>query len=313
MIEGMSPDHYRDVYAIYCHYVQTSNAIFDRTPKSLEAFAKDLSHSLFACVAKHEEKVIGYGYVHPAFEKEAYDACVEVTIYFQEGPHYGLADPLMDTLIQKCQQADLKWMIACITDTNTSSIAFHRKHGFVQTGQLPSCGLKENTWNGVIWMAKHLQETTNIRIAHNATVVGDVTLEDNVNIWYQAVIRGDLDSVSIGANTNIQDLCMIHTDIGYPVSIGQNVTVGHGAIIHGATIEDEVLVGMGAILMNGCHIGSHSIIGAGALVKEGMQVPQGSIVVGNPAKVIKQVTDQQIEDIRESASHYVQAAKEGLL
>lgn len=143
----------------------------------------------------------------------------------------------------------------------------------------------------------------------NATVYGDVTLHKNVNIWYGSVIRGDSDSIEIDESTNIQDLCVIHTDHGHPVHIGKNVTVGHRAILHGCTIEDEVMVGMGAIVMNGAHIGKHTIIGAGALVTENKQIPENSIVLGSPAKVIKQISPEQIQDILENAKHYVELSK----
>lgn len=143
-----------------------------------------------------------------------------------------------------------------------------------------------------------------------ATVVGDVTLHQNVSVWYGSVIRGDSDSIEIGENSNIQDLSVLHTDHGYPIHIGKNVTIGHRAIVHGCTIEDEVMIGMGAILMNGSKIGKHSIIGAGALIPEGKEIPANSIVVGMPGKVIHQTSEKQIEEILENAKHYVELARE---
>ena len=143
-----------------------------------------------------------------------------------------------------------------------------------------------------------------------ATVVGDVTLHQNVSVWYGSVIRGDSDSIEIGENSNIQDLSVLHTDHGYPIHIGENVTIGHRAIVHGCTIEDEVMIGMGAILMNGAKIGKHSIIGAGALIPEGKEIPANSIVVGMPGKVIHQTSEKQIEEILENAKHYVELARE---
>ncbi|MBP3853943.1 MAG: GNAT family N-acetyltransferase, partial [Erysipelotrichaceae bacterium] len=284
-------------------------------PKPYEQFERELETRIDAypfLVAKHNGQVIGYAGVHPAFEKEAYRQCMEISIYFREGNHYHLADALMERVEQACRDQDIRWLIACITDTNAQSLAFHQRHGYHKTGQLPKCGYKHDQWNGVIWMSKDLSEHKEYYAALNATVVGDVQLEKDVSIWYHAVLRGDSDSIQIGQGTNIQDLCLIHTDAGFPVSVGQRVTIGHAAIVHGATIEDEVLIGMGAVLMNGCHIGSHSIIGANTLIPEGMRVPENSIVVGSPGKVIKTVTNRQIREIKESAEHYIESARKGL-
>ena len=143
-----------------------------------------------------------------------------------------------------------------------------------------------------------------------ATVVGNVTLHQNVSVWYGSVIRGDSDSIEIGENSNIQDLSILHTDHGYPIHIGKNVTIGHRAIVHGCTIEDEVMIGMGAILMNGAKIGKHSIVGAGALIPEGKEIPANSIVVGMPGKIIHQTSEKQVEEILENAKHYVELARE---
>lgn len=143
-----------------------------------------------------------------------------------------------------------------------------------------------------------------------ATVVGNVTLHQNVSVWYGSVIRGDSDSIEIGENSNIQDLSILHTDYGYPIHIGKNVTIGHRAIVHGCTIEDEVMIGMGAILMNGAKIGKHSIVGAGALIPEGKEIPANSIVVGMPGKIIHQTSEKQVEEILENAKHYVELARE---
>lgn len=141
-------------------------------------------------------------------------------------------------------------------------------------------------------------------------VKGNVILGKDVSVWYNAVIRGDSDLIEIADGTNVQDGCVIHVDKGFPVHIGQRVTIGHGAILHGCTIEDEVLIGMGAIVMNGASIGTHSIIGAGALIPENSQIPANSVVVGCPGKVIKQTTDKQIEMIIKNAKQYIEEAKE---
>lgn len=118
-----------------------------------------------------------------------------------------------------------------------------------------------------------MQQAAGVKL-FDATVLGDVILHENANVWYGAVIRGDSDTIEIGKDSNVQDGTIIHTDHGHPVHIGQRVTIGHRAIVHGCTVEDEVMIGMGAIVMNGAKIGKHSIIGAGALVPEGKEIPQ---------------------------------------
>jgi carbonic anhydrase/acetyltransferase-like protein (isoleucine patch superfamily) len=144
--------------------------------------------------------------------------------------------------------------------------------------------------------------------AENATVIGDVTLGRQVGIWFGAVIRADKDRISIGDRSNIQDNCVVHTSKGFPVTIGNDVSVGHGAILHGCTIESQVLVGMGAIVLNGAKIGKNTVIGAGAVVTEGMIVPEGSVVLGVPGKVLKQASDAQKEHILKNAASYVELA-----
>lgn len=128
-------------------------------------------------------------------------------------------------------------------------------------------------------------------IAEGAKVIGNVTMKEFSSIWFNSTVRGDVDKIEIGRYTNIQDNSIIHLDPGFPCSIGDYVTVGHNCIVHGCTIEDHCLIGMGAVIMNGAHIGRGSIIGAGAVVKENMQVPPHSLVVGIPAKVVRQVPE----------------------
>lgn len=147
-------------------------------------------------------------------------------------------------------------------------------------------------------------------IAPNATVIGDVTLTAKVSIWFGAVVRADKDRIIIGEGSNIQDNCVVHTSRGHPVIIGANVSIGHGAILHGCTLGDMVLVGMGAIILNNAKVGSGSIIGAGTLITEKMEVPAGSVVVGIPGKIIKQTTDAQKEHIISNARAYVDLASE---
>ena len=147
-------------------------------------------------------------------------------------------------------------------------------------------------------------------VAGNATIIGDVTIGRNVGIWFGAVVRADKDRIVIGDRSNIQDNCVVHTSIGFPVLIGDDVSVGHGAILHGCTIGSRVLVGMGAIVLNGAKIGDGSVIGAGAVVTEGMDIPERSVVVGVPGKIIKQVSDGQQQHILSNAASYVELAGE---
>lgn len=149
-------------------------------------------------------------------------------------------------------------------------------------------------------------------VAENATLIGSVTVGANSSIWFGAVVRGDSNSITIGARTSVQDLCVFHVDFNCPMTIGNDVTVGHRATIHGATIKDRVLVGMGSIVMNGAVIGEDSIIGAGAIVTENTVVPPGSLILGVPAKVKRAVTDEEKERILLSAKHYAEFAGEYL-
>lgn len=145
-------------------------------------------------------------------------------------------------------------------------------------------------------------------MAPDAVVSDDVVLGENVNIWCGAVLRGDSGKITVGDGTNIQDRCILHEK----TTVGKNCTIGHGAIVHGCTIGDNTLVGMGAIILNGAVIGSNCIIGAGALVTGKMNAPDGSVILGNPAKVVKEVTPEQIADNAHSAQHYVELAEKKL-
>lgn len=147
-------------------------------------------------------------------------------------------------------------------------------------------------------------------VAENATIIGDVILEPKTSVWFGTVIRGDKDTIHVMEGSNLQDNCTLHTDPAHTLTIGKRVTVGHNVVLHGAQIEDEVLIGMGAIILNGAHIGKHSIIGAGALIKEYQVIPENSLVVGCPGRIIKAVSEEQIKDILENAQHYQQLAQE---
>lgn len=142
--------------------------------------------------------------------------------------------------------------------------------------------------------------------------MGDVTVGDESSVWPNAVLRGDMDAIVIGRQSNIQDNCTVHCDEGFPARIGDRVVVGHGAIVHGATIEDEVTVGMGAIVMTGAHVGAGSYIGGGAVLTENLKVPPRSVVVGVPAKVIKATTEELVARTRRGALGYVEAARQQL-
>ena len=143
-------------------------------------------------------------------------------------------------------------------------------------------------------------------LAPGAHVVGDVTLGKDVNIWYNAVVRGNTGSIFIGDGSNVQDNCTLHTDTGHSIHIGRGVSIGHNAVVHGCTVGDNTVVGMGSILLNGSVIGRNCIIGAGALVTGKMNIPDGSIVVGNPARILRQMTDGEIQANRQNAAHYLE-------
>jgi len=137
-------------------------------------------------------------------------------------------------------------------------------------------------------------------------VIGDVELGEGVGIWFGAVLRGDNEPITVGRNTNIQEGAMLHTDPGAPVTIGEGCTIGHHAIVHGCTIGDNSLIGMGATVLNGAKIGNNCLVGANALVTEGKEFPDGSLIVGSPARAIRTLDEQAIEGLKRSAEKYVQ-------
>lgn len=145
----------------------------------------------------------------------------------------------------------------------------------------------------------------NIFLAQGTHVVGNVEIGNNVGIWYNAVVRGDMEGITIGDNSNVQDNCTLHTSNGFALTIGNGVTIGHNAIVHGCTVGDNTVIGMGSILLNGAKVGKNCIIGAGALVTGKMEIPDNSMAFGNPAKVIRNLTEAEIEDNRENAEEYV--------
>ena len=149
----------------------------------------------------------------------------------------------------------------------------------------------------------------NTYISESVDIIGKVNVEENVNIWFGTRLRGDMNNIIIGENTNIQENSVVHVDINSPCIIGKNVTIGHGTIIHGCSISDNVLVGMGSIILNNAKIGKNTIIGAGSLITQGKEFPEGVLILGNPAKVIRQLTEAEIESIQRSSDNYVSLSK----
>ncbi|BBJ39190.1 gamma carbonic anhydrase family protein [Streptomyces antimycoticus] len=147
-------------------------------------------------------------------------------------------------------------------------------------------------------------------VAPTSVVIGEVVLAAGSSIWYQAVLRGDGGPIVLGADSNIQDNCTVHVDPGFPVSIGERVSVGHNAVVHGCTVEDDVLIGMGATVLNGARVGAGSLVAAQALVPQGMEIPPGSLVAGVPARVKRPLTDEEREGIKLNAQVYADRAKQ---
>ncbi len=141
-------------------------------------------------------------------------------------------------------------------------------------------------------------------VATGAVITGDVTIGPGSSVWYNAVVRGDMEPITIGSNTNIQDLVVVHVDEGFPCVVGNKVGVGHSAILHGCTVEDECLIGMGSVLMNGVHVGTGSVIGAGAVVPEGVVISPNSLVMGVPARVVREVDPELRARIKGNSHHY---------
>jgi carbonic anhydrase/acetyltransferase-like protein (isoleucine patch superfamily) len=142
-------------------------------------------------------------------------------------------------------------------------------------------------------------------IAPDATLIGRLAIGRDVGIWFGAVLRGDNEPIEIGEGSNVQEHTVMHTDVGFPLTIGKGCTIGHRAMLHGCTIGDNSLIGMGAIVLNGARVGENSLVGAGALVTEGKVFPPGSLIVGSPAKAIRELDGKAIELLRWSAAHYV--------
>ncbi len=153
----------------------------------------------------------------------------------------------------------------------------------------------------------------NVFVAPNCTIIGRCTIEENCSIWFNSVIRADVNEIKIGSNTNVQDGCVLHCDHDYDVSIGSNVTIGHNAIVHGCKIGSNCIIGMGATILDGAAIGDNCIVGANSLITSRKQIPSGSMVIGSPAKVVRELTKEEIEGIRKSVAGYVTLSKEYLI
>jgi carbonic anhydrase/acetyltransferase-like protein (isoleucine patch superfamily) len=155
---------------------------------------------------------------------------------------------------------------------------------------------------------RHPEVEPSAWVAPGAQVIGSVCLGARASVWFGAVLRGDTEAIAVGDGSNVQDNAVLHTDAGFPLTIGRDCTIGHNAIVHGCTIGDETLIGMGAIVLNGARIGRNCLIGAGALVTEGKEIPDGSLVMGMPAKVVRPLDDAGIAGLRASARSYQERA-----
>lgn len=219
----------------------------------------------------------------------------------------GIPEEILVEHENHCIRIPMLPTIRSLNLSNAVSIVLYealRQNGFMNMQQ-------QGSLHRLQWQSHNThQETLTAKyfIASGAVVSGDVQLGNFVSIWHHAVVRGDRASVCIGDGSNIQDNCVVHVDAGYPVEIGKNVTVGHGAILHGCSIGDNSLVGMGCILMNGCHIGKNCIIGAGTLITQGMVIPDNSLVIGNPGRVKRSVTEGEIKQNLENAALYIREA-----
>ena len=151
---------------------------------------------------------------------------------------------------------------------------------------------------------KKIKNFGNNWVAPNASIIGDVTLEKNTSIWFNATLRGDIENIYVGEGSNVQDGSVLHTDPGYPLKIGKNVTIGHLVMLHGCMIDDNSLIGIGAVILNNAQIGKNCIIGAKTLINENKQIPDNSLVVGSPGKIIREIKDEEIKIITENAIHY---------
>lgn len=172
----------------------------------------------------------------------------------------------------------------------------------------PQSGDRDMPGPQVLALDDDVPDIADAFVASGATIVGRVRVRAQASVWYGSVVRGDSETIEIGERTNLQDGCVVHADPGFPAVLGSGVTVGHRAVIHGCRVDDDVLVGMGAVLMNGVRVGRGSVIAAGAVVTQHTEIPEGSLVAGVPAKVLRPVGDAEREMIARGARHYVELA-----
>jgi carbonic anhydrase/acetyltransferase-like protein (isoleucine patch superfamily) len=149
----------------------------------------------------------------------------------------------------------------------------------------------------------------NCYAAESADIIGDIVLNEDSSVWFGAVLRGDMDRIIVGKGSNIQDNCTVHVDKGQPVEIGENVTIGHNSVIHGCKIGSNSLIGMGTIVLDGAEVGENTIVGAGSLVTGGKKIPSGVLCLGSPVKIIRELTEEEIASIKQSAEHYIEISK----
>ena len=209
----------------------------------------------------------------------------------------GIPEEILVEHEETCIRIPMLSEIRSLNLSNSVAIVLYealRQNGFSQMQ-------KQGELHRLHWKKKNF-------IAPDAVVSGDVELSEDVSIWHHATVRGDRAAIKIGKGSNVQDNCVIHVGSGYPVTIGENVTIGHSAVVHGCTVGDNSLIGMGAILMNGCRIGKNCIIGAGAIITGGKEIPDNSLVVGNPGKILRQVTEAEVEENLKNARLYVEEA-----
>ncbi|MFP5423090.1 MAG: gamma carbonic anhydrase family protein [Gammaproteobacteria bacterium] len=157
--------------------------------------------------------------------------------------------------------------------------------------------------------SSHVEAHADSWVAPNATLVGKVKLEPGASVWFNAVLRGDNELIHIGENSNVQDGTVMHTDMGFPLNIGTGVTIGHNAMLHGCSVGDYSLIGINAVILNGAKIGKYCIIGANSLIGEGKEIPDGSLVMGSPGKVVRELSEPQKKMLEASAAHYVHNAQ----
>ena len=155
----------------------------------------------------------------------------------------------------------------------------------------------------------HVEAHPDSWVAPNATLVRKVKLEPGASVWFNAVLRGDNELIHIGENSNVQDGTVMHTDMGFPLTIGKGVTIGHNAMLHGCTVGDYSLIGINAVVLNGAKIGKYCIIGANSLIGEGKEIPDGSLIMGSPGKVVRELNEQQMKMLEAGAAHYVHNAQ----